>query len=351
MKQVYKIALLLLAASIMAVIAGCSGGKPAKEAMLEALNNNAEADSYHIFMDIDFDQLDWTPGASIQPNTLVAKAMLGMLKDATINIDGVYRKDPLRMDIDMAIVFPESMGGLQLNVPMIMTKEALYVKLPQIPLLQLPETITGQYLKLDLQQADSSAAANPAAVRKLSREMTNLLIEALDDKTYFSEPKAADSGLSEDVKADRIVRLAVNADNYDKTVNTLVNDTLPKLIDVLLANEDELPILKLEKAEVEKLKTDMDATKTKTLDVLSNNIKLDMLQVTGAIQDGYLTNEIIDLAVKASDSKSGQQLNVDAQMKVSYSEINQKPEFKNELPAETITLEQLKQLFQSPVGL
>jgi hypothetical protein len=350
-----KLTLLLIAVMIFA-IAGCSSSTPPKEALLKALSNNAAADSYAIHMDVDIDDLEWTGGATTQPNTLVAAALVGMLKDAKITIDGVYRKDPMEMDMDMEIVFPGDME-MKLSVPMIMTKDALYVKIPQIPMLQLPEAIKDKYLKLDLSQASASAEQENVtemdveAQQKLGKEAVSTLLESFDEKTYFSEPKAADAGLPKDMKADQIVQFEINDSNYEQTVETLVNQTLPKLIDVLLANEAALPALKLEKADVEKMKSEMDASKAKALDMLKNDITLDLFKATGAIKDEYLSYLGMDLAVKVSDKEEVKKLNLGLHMNVSYTDVNKSPELKYEIPTETITLEQLVQLFKSPTGM
>ncbi|MDQ0116306.1 hypothetical protein [Paenibacillus harenae] len=353
MRKFQKIALWLIAVMIVA-IAGCSSNTPPKKALLDALGNHAAADSYRIHMGMNFDDLEWTPSASTQPNTLIAAALIGMLKDANITVDGVYRKDPMQMDMDMEIVFPGDME-MKLSVPMIMTKEALYVKLPQIPMLQLPEGIAGKYMKLDLTQSASSDPENRnetemdiEAQEKLSKEAANVLLESFEEKAYFSEPKAAEAGLPKDMKADRIVRFEINAGNYEQTVETFVNQTLPKLLDVLLANEAALPVLQLEKVDVEKMKTDMDTTKAKALDTLKNDVNLELFQVTGAIKDDYLAFTAMDATFKVSDKEEGKKLNLGMHINTSYSEINQSPELKYEIPTETITLEQLVQLFKSP---
>lgn len=351
-----KLALLLIAVMIFA-IAGCSSSTPPKEALLKALGNNAAADSFTIHMGVDIEDLEWTPSASTQPNTLIAAALVGMLKDAKITVDGVYRRDPMQMDMDMEIVFPGDME-MKLTVPMIMTKEALYVKLPQIPMLQLPEGITGKFIKLDLTKSDTTeqdkqnvTEMDIEAQRKLSREAVNVLLESFDEKTYFSEPKAADAGLPKDMKADQIIQFEMNESNYEQTVETLVNQTLPKLIDILLANEAALPALKLEKADVEKMKSEMDASKAQALDALKNDVNLDLFKVTGAIKDDYLTYTAMDVAVKVSDKEEGKKLNLGLHMNTSYTDMNKSPELKYEIPTETITLEQLVQLFKSPTGM
>ena len=42
--------------------------------------------------------------------------------------------------------------GMTFNIPMVMTAEKLYVKVPNIPFFPIPENVVGKFLELDLKE-------------------------------------------------------------------------------------------------------------------------------------------------------------------------------------------------------
>lgn len=345
MKKVQKLAVLLLAV-ILVVIAGCSSAKPPKEALQAAMTKITEADSYAIKMSLGLDELE------IPQDAATTAAIVGMIKDATITIDAVYQKNPMRMDMNMNIVIPGDME-MKLTIPMIFTDEILYIKVPQIPMLPLPETITGKYIKIDLKElAEQQGAAklDLAAQQKLSQELGEVLLKNFDEKTYFSELKAGEAGLPADLKADQVVAFEINEGNYPQTVDTVVNKVLPAVLDILLKNETSLQSLQLEKADIEKLKTDLETNKEDILNTLKNDIKVNTLRFTGAISDGYLSYQAGKVNLEASDEASGQKMKLGLHYDVTYSDIGKAPKFE-EIPTDVITIEELTQMFQLPTGL
>jgi hypothetical protein len=348
MKKAQNLAVILLTV-LLVVIAGCSSAKPPKEALQAAMTKMAEADSYKIKMSFGLDELELAP----EDDAAAAAAMIGMLKGATVTVDAIYQKEPMRTDMNVEIVIPGDME-MKLTVPMILTGETLYVKVPQIPMLSLPETVTGKFIKIDLKELaeqQGGAEIDIAAQKKLGKELGAVLLKHFDEKTYFSEPKAEDAGLPEGLKADQIIAFEINESNYAKTVETVINQVLPELIDVLLANEESMKSLQLEKADVEKMKSDLEANKAEIIDVLKNNVKVNTLKVIGAIQDSYLVYEEGQMNIDATDKDSGQNIKLGLHFDVSYSEIGKAPKFENEIPTDAITFDQLTQLFQAPVGM
>ncbi|MBD2871661.1 hypothetical protein [Paenibacillus arenilitoris] len=352
MKKFQKIAVLALTV-ILVVIAGCSSGKPAKEALQSAMTKISEADSYKVKMSFGLDELEIPQDAAAGADAAAAAAIIGMIKDASITVDAIYQKDPMRTDLNMEIVIPGDME-MKLSVPMIMTPDTLYVKIPQIPMLPLPETVTGKYIKIDLKELaeqQGGAQIDIAAQQKLGKEIGAVLLKHLDEKTYFSEPKAAEAGLPEGLKADQIIAVEINETNYAQTVDTVINQVLPELIDVLLKNEESLKALQLEKADVEQFKTDLEANKAEILDVLKNDVKVNKLKLTGAIQDGYMVYQDGQVGVEATDKESGQSLKLGLHFDATYSEINKDAAFENEIPTDALTLDELTQMFELPAGM
>ncbi|WP_138756148.1 hypothetical protein [Paenibacillus sinopodophylli] len=352
MKKVQKIAVLLLAV-ILVVIAGCSAGKPPKEALQAAMTKTSEADSYAIKMSFGLDELEVPQDVATQGDAAATAAIVGMIKDASITVNAVYQKDPMRIDMDMEVVIPGDMQ-MKLTVPMIVTKEALYIKVPQIPMLPLPETITGKFIKVDLKElAEQQGVAelDVATQQKLGKELGEVFLKHFDEKTYFSEPKAADAGLPADLKVDQVIAIEINESNYPQTVDTIVNQVLPEVLDILLANEDSLKTLQLEKADIEGFKTDLEKNKDEILNTLKNDVKINTAKVTAGITDGYISYQAGKLDVAALDKESGQSMKLGIHFDVVYSDINKAPKFENEIPADAISLDELTKMFQLPTGL
>lgn len=351
MKKVQKVAVIFLAV-ILVIIAGCSSAKPPKEALQSAMLKIGQANSYSIKMTLGLNELEIPPSITEQSSAAQTAAMAGLLKDATITVDAIYQKNPMRTDMNMEIVLPGDME-MKLKIPMIMTEDTLYVKVPEIPMLPLPGTITGKYIKIDLKELaaqQGSSDINLEAQQKLGKDLGQVLLKHFDEKTYFSDIKAADAGLPADLKADQVIVFEINEGNYAKTVETVINKVIPEIIDVLLKNEDSLKAMQLGKSDVEKWKTELDMNKAEMLKTLQNDVKIMTLKITGAISDGYLVYQDSKVNVEATDKDSGQKMKLGLDVNAIYSDINKKMEFP-EIPSDAITLDEIMKQFQLPAGL
>lgn len=329
-------------------IAGCSTQTPPKEALLNATAKTMDASSYKSSMTIQLDELLLPESADAASMGLSMAAVAGMIKDATIKADAIFQKDPMRVDMNMEITLP-GMMDMKLAIPMIMTAEQMYVKIPNIPMLGIPETIADKYVVLDLeelaqQQGTELPQMDMALQQQLVQELSAALLKHFDEKTYFSEVKVSDAGLPEGLKAERVVKFAISEDNYAQTVETLVNNALPEVLDILLANEAFLSYIQMEKAELEKAKTDLETNKTEILNVLQNNLKFNVLELTGAVKDDYLVYQAAKIAVSIKDEETGMNGSVGLTMTSEYSELNKKLELP-ELPADALTTDELTKLF------
>lgn len=352
MKQVKTFG--IIAFLIFAIlIAGCSSNTPPKAALQEAMVKTMEADAYKLSMNIQLDELELPPVPEAEATGLPIASLTGMFQDATVKVDATYAKDPMRMDMNMELVLP-GMMEMKLAVPMIITKDTLYVKPPEIPMLPLPEETKGKYVAIDLkelaEQQGASLNIDPAAQQKLVQDLSKAVLEHFDEKTYFSEVKAADAGLPDGLKADQIVKFAITEENYPKTVETIVNDVLPKVLDILLANEAYLEAMQIEKADLEKAKADWETNKTEMLNFLQNDLKVNTFELTGAIKDKYMVYQSGKLSFDMTDAESGQKAKLGVSFSGQYSDIGKKPEFE-ELPTDTVTIEQLMGLFGMPAGM
>jgi hypothetical protein len=335
------------------IVAGCSNSAPPKAAMQAAMAKTTEADAFKMSMNIQLDELELPSIPEAEASGLPVASLTGMFQDATIKVDATYAKEPMRIDMNMEFVLP-GMMEMKLAIPMIMTKEMLYVKPPEIPMLPLPEETKGKYVAIDLKELAEQQGAeinmDPAAQQKLIQDLSKTLLDSFDEKTYFSEVKAADAGLPEGVKADQVVKFAITEENYPQTVETIVNDVLPKVLDILLANEGALEALQVQKADLEQAKADWETNKTELLNLLQNDLKVNTLEMTGAIMDNYMVYQSGKISMEVNDAESGQKAKFGVSFNGQYSDIGKKQEFEA-LPTDTVTLEQLMGLFGAPAGL
>lgn len=348
MKKVQRLALIAVVLFTM-IIAGCSAKTPPKEALLAATLKTMEATSYKMSTTLQLDELELPESPELEAGMSTA-AIAGMIKDATIKADAVYSKDPMRIDMNMEIILP-GMMDMKLEVPMIITDKVIYVKIPNIPMLGIPETIADKYVQIDVEELEAMAEEQGTELnmevadqQKLVQELSAALLKHFDEKTYFSELKAKDAGLPEGMKADQVVKFAVSEENYAQTVETLVNKALPELLDVMLSNESFLEYAQLEKADLEQAKADLETNKTEILNVLQNNLKFNVLELTGAISDDHLVYQAAKVGLEVKEEESGLVTKIGLSMTTEYSELNEKVTFEP-VPTDALTMDQLTELF------
>jgi hypothetical protein len=351
MKSVQRLAMLALIA-VLLIIAGCSSGStPPKQALQDAMKNMENLNSYSTQMSLGIDNLEIPAGAS-QNGMDVTSVVLGMLKGAKLDIKAVYAKEPQRTDMELNL----QLSGTTLTIPMILTAEKLYMKLPALPMLQLPESAAGKFIELDLkalaEQQGAAAALDTASAQKFAQELGAVVLKHFDEKTYFSNMKAKDANLPEDVKAEQIIRFAIDDSNYKESVETIVNDMLPELLKVMASNESYLQLIQKSKEDVEKMQTDLDANKASMIDFLNQNVKVNELSIIGAInKDKQLTYEAGKVNVEYTDKATGNVSKVNVHFDMKYSDLNKDPKFLYEVPTDPVKFEDLMKQMQLPLGL
>lgn len=352
MKSVQRIAYLVLIAALL-VIAGCStDSPPPKQALQDALKNMENLDSYSGQMSLGIDNME-LPASQTQNGIDMTTVLTGMLKGAKLDIKMVHAKEPLRTDMELKL----QLSGTTLTIPMIMTGEKLYIKLPALPMLQLPEAAADKFVELDLkalaeQQGAAAATLDAAAQQQFVQELGAVVLKHFDEKTYFKNVKAKAAEVPEDVKADQVVQFKVDDSNYKQSVETIVNELVPDLLAVIAANEAYLQDVQKSKEEVEKMKSDWGAGKAAKLDYLNRNVKVNELSMTGAInKDKLLSYQAGRVDVELTDQATGSVSKVNVHFGMTYNDLNGDPEFLYEVPADALKFEDLMKQMQLPQGL
>lgn len=153
---------LLLAAAI--ILPGCANKQEApKEALKSAAAKATALTSYEMKSKLVINNLTVEAGEGTTDAT--TGMVLSMLKNADISVNGVYQADPMQTEMTMVLNLKGDMA-MSFNIPMVMTAEKMYVKVPSIPFLPLPETIVGKYVELDLKELAEQGGTewSPASV-------------------------------------------------------------------------------------------------------------------------------------------------------------------------------------------
>jgi outer membrane lipoprotein-sorting protein len=350
-----RIGVYTLLAVVLLIVAGCSNAKPPKEAIVAALTKMKDVKSLSFkgsFVIDDF-SIPKSVGADSN-NAAAAAAIAGFMKGATINVHGVMQSDPEQAEITLDISLGSADMKFNLSIPIVVTKEKIWIKVPQIPGLPIPEAVAGKFVEIDLKKlAEENGAAVPdtATTQKLAQDLLKTLFDNFDEKAYFSEPKAEEvKGLPEGYKEDQFVRFAINGQNFDQAVTSIIDKVVPQMIDLLLNNEEYMKTLQIKKEDLETAKKEL-AGKEKgeiqtAIEDIKKNLKVNEFSVTGGIQDGYLTYQDVRMNLDFVDGADTAKFV--AHLTMSYSNINEAVKFEYGLPKDAVPLEQLQQMLGMP---
>ncbi|EXX85314.1 hypothetical protein BG53_08910 [Paenibacillus darwinianus] len=348
MKRLMQVVLLISAA--MVVLAGCSTAKAPKEAIETAFTKSMEMNSYTFTSALAVDKLE-LPASLLEG---MDPSMVDMVKNATLNIDGVYQADPMQMEMTLKLDLRGDMA-FSLNVLMILTQDKMWVKIPQIPGFPLGDA-AGKFVEIDMKQlAEEQGVGVPELdinkQRKMTEDMAGIFFKHFDEKTYFTEVKKDEvAGLPEDVKPNQIVKFNVTQETFEPLVMTIVDKVAPEIIDLLLNNEDYRKTFQLEKADLEQAKKDLaegDRSELrKGLDEFKKNAKVNDLSLTTAIVDELPVYQVakadLDYTQEGETAKAG------LTFTTRYSNINEKVEFPIGIPKDAMSMEELMNSFMGP---
>ncbi|MFB6366841.1 DUF6612 family protein [Paenibacillus elgii] len=342
-----KIALALCALLVvMAVLAGC-GAKPApKETLEKAFQKAADmksADYKMTFaMNMDF------PADAVAENPQLAVGAQ-MLKNLEVAISGAYQQEPFQMEMNIEAKLKGDMA-MNINLPIVMTDQKIWVKVPNIPMLPLPKDVVGKFVELDPKElAEKSGekvtfdAATMKKQQELGQEIGKVFFKHMDEKTFLSSVAKKDAKLPEAVEANQIVKFAVTNENLEPFIITFAEKALPEVLDLLM-NDKYAGAINFKKEDLEQAKKDLTANsgdKLKTgVAKMKEDLKIKDLQITTAVnKKGFPAYHDVNIDLELKEN--GKPFQIGGNIKAEYSKINEKPEFKIGIPKDVITLEQL----------
>jgi hypothetical protein len=286
--------------------------------------------------------------------------VLSMLKNADITIDGVYQADPMQTELTMVLNLKGDMS-MSFNVPMVMTTEKLYVKVPSIPFFPIPETIVNKFVEVDLKALAEQEGAefNPSALdtqkmQKFSNEVMDTVLAEYDEGKYFNELSPKEANLPESVEAKQVVQFQVTNDNVKEAITIFVNNALPKIIDIV-SKEEYKEMLQIKDADLAKAKEEITSSETRTefdksLADLDKYLTINQFHYNTAInKDGFPVYQDLLMDIKVNNPEDGTNVAFSINGTGQYDKINEKPEFKIGIPQgdDVITMDQLEEQFGS----
>ncbi|WP_150275753.1 hypothetical protein [Paenibacillus tepidiphilus] len=351
-------AALLLTAAV--ILPGCANKQePPKEALQSAAAKVTELTSYEMQSKLTINNLSIeAPSGGAAAGDSYTSMVLNMLQNADLSVSGVYQADPMQTELTLVLNLKGDLA-MSFNMPMVMTAEKLYVKVPSIPMLPLPETIVGKFIELDLKELAEQEGAewNPSAVdtqktQQLSNEVLSALFEEYDETEYFANIEPKDAALPENVEAQQVVQFKVTNDNVKEAITILVNNALPKILDIL-SKEEYQDMLQIDPADLAEAKQEIQSSDSRAqfdqeLADLNTYLTVNQFELNTALnKDDFPVYQDLIMDIKVNDPEQGQNVGLSLTATNQYSKINEKQTFTIGIPQgdDVITLEELQNEF------
>lgn len=325
----YSVAAILLAIAL--VLSGCTKDKSPKDALQASLSTSSELDSYTFKGSLKFEEFDLALAEMTDEDTTT----MNMLKNAEVSWTGAYQKDPMLVEVELKL---ELKGDLAINfqIPIIASEKKLWVKVPNIAMLPIPEELVGKYLELDLEQlAEQSGqeipTIDPEQSQKFVEDLINIVFKHLDAEEYLSDVKAKDAGIPDEVNAKQVVQIHVEKSQIEPFLTTVVEKIAPEVLDLIANNKDYLDMTGLTKEDIDTAKKelkDADSTEIKEgIDEMNKVVKkLDIVANVGIDKKDYPVYS--DATVKAAFDSEGNVGSFAIKAVSQLGDINEKVEFK-----------------------
>ena len=348
MRRIMPFIALILTALV--VLAGCSSAEPPKEAIQQALGKSMEMKSYSFKGSLAINELD-LPAEMLEG---MDPSMLDMVKNASLNVTGAYQEDPMKMEMKLELALKGDMA-FNLHIPMVITQDKMWVKIPDIPMLPLGEA-SGKFIEIDMKQlAEEQGVEVPdldiQKQRKMVEDMTGILFKHFEEKDYFAEVKKEDmTSLPTDVKPDQIVKFFVTQETFEPMVMTLIDKVAPEVIDLIIANQEYMDTMQLTKEDLEEAKKELaegDRGELRAgLDEFKEAVKVNELSLTTAIEGDLPVYQ--EAKVNLDVTNEGQTAKIGLTFTSQYSNINKDVKFEIEIPEDTMTIDELMGAFMAP---
>ncbi|WP_027086642.1 hypothetical protein [Cohnella panacarvi] len=325
----YSVVALLLAVAL--VLSGCTKDKSPKDALQASLSTNSELSSYSFKGSMKFEEFNLNLAEMTEEDTTT----MNMFKNAEVSWSGAYQKDPMLSEVELKL---ELKGDLAINfqIPIIATDKKLWVKVPNIAMLPIPEEMVGKYLELDLEQLAEQTGQeiptlDPKQSQKFVEDLMNIVFKHLNADEYLSSVKAKDAGIPSDVDAKQVVQIHVKKAQIEPFLTTVVEKIAPEVLDLIANNKDYLDMTGMTKEDIDAAKEGLksaDSTTIKEGVAEMNKVvkNLDIVANVGIDKKDYPV--YTDASVKAAFDSEGNTGSFAIKVVSQLGDVNEKVEFK-----------------------
>ncbi|RKQ18898.1 S-layer homology domain-containing protein [Ureibacillus endophyticus] len=258
-------------------------------------------------------------------------AIFKMFEDIKVDIKGAYQKDPMKMEMTMDLTLQGEVET-KFSIPMIMTTDKMWIKLPQSPLLPLPEELNGKYIELDLNElTELSGQPSVSMDLALQTEFTKAIYDIFFDEfgKYYEEVDQQSVAVPADIKVDKVLKFELSNEDLKPFIETLFNNVLPKFL-TLLENPEYVKALGLTAEDIALLKEGLASADVSIGEVageISNFVDINELSEYIAInEDKYIGYDKFNLDITIT--MEGESLGLKLSYDLGKSKVNETVDFK-----------------------
>lgn len=288
----------------------------------------------------------------LEENLPEVELISSMLEDIQVDITGAYQKDPMLLEatVDVSLQLEPQME-MTFSIPMIMSEEKMWMKMPQIPGEEMPEEIKDKFIELDFSELPEQQAIDMNAQMDFAQAVQNIFIDHFA-KDYYYKVGVNDYDVPADLDVAKVIKFSLNDDNLEPFMKTLLTSFLPELFEIMedpeYANAMGLTVEEIKEAqnELEVVFGDIDEMTSMLNDVLQINTFEEYIGLNS--ENVIVSNDLdLDIEIKDEDETFGLTL-MSNQLK-----RNINGNVSIDLPAEedTVSFEEVLQLIEEDVEM
>lgn len=243
-KSLFGYLVILLSMVLVLSACGSEEQKEPQDALIQAYNNLAEADSYDFESTMTLD-MELNEGMISDPDL---NMMASMFSSPTIRVSGQYQQDPMAVVMDVNLILEGDMS-IQLDIPMVVNEEAMWFKIPSTPFFPVPNELEDKFVKIDLEELQQDMEQDTSVneidsfteeeIQLLGKEVTEIALAAFDPDVFFSTESREDVTIPEEITANNIVQFEIMDENFEESLDTLLFDVVPSVLNFIAEQEWE----------------------------------------------------------------------------------------------------------------
>lgn len=224
-----------------------------------------------------------------------------MLEDIKINVTGAYQKDPMLIEanVDMTMKLNPQVDTT-ISIPVIMSENKIWMKMPQIPGEELPEELVNKFIEIDMDELGNLQdipTVDMDAQLKFAEAIQNLFIDYFAED-YYSKVELGSYDVPANINAKHVVKFNLTNEDLEPFVTTLMTGFLPDFID-LMSNPEYAAAMGLTAEEINEVQEELQEI-TANIDEIVSLVN-DMLHINKfeeyivINEDNIIVNDVLNL--------------------------------------------------------